>query len=735
MAKITLNDLTTNYGSQALHNTNNASIETELNDKVLYRVNPTGEPNQMENALDMNSNQILNLSPGILNTDAVNYQQLTAAIAAAGSGLIAAQREVQTGADVVATVTTFTGITFTVAAGNLFVFLNGNYQTKDIDYTETSSSSITWLKTINSTDGITAITNLATTNSTTDTSAVTHVQGGTTYNLATYLQNRYVVYPGDAIQTALASNDRIILLAGTHNTSSTITLSDNQHIHLQSGASIVSTAETAVRITCQYSSLTGEGWSSVIQSTAVQNPKGIVLVGHPDQILDETKIFYNNLDNFRILGADSTGQAAASSGKYTVGLMFFNNGAFHPSKTGTTTSTSAGKLVDSGGGLSNCNIGEIVKNTTDTTQTTVTAIDSDTQLTLAADIFISGEAYLLGDHPSTCYYNKATNLFIEQVKEGVVLTSVVNANIFNNIIIRLVGQTGFGIFSPYATTGSGNRYGYDWDTAYRNSPSAENLMTNVFVTDSLRGYDAAIKAAYVATSFGDGNTYHAEGACIRMQGPTERQTAIGFAAEPGDGTGYQIDASSNDAYIQGNFNVTAGTNGDPTSNTILNGAGGSIASMAIRALQTYSTKVMDVGSDAAPTIHDRFDATTGIRFPTAGEMALIGGGSQRVVVGDATYPTQIIGSMSIDGDTRPKATYPIADNAYTLGTVGARWQNMFATQVRVGAGAVIWTSGAGTPESSVTAPVGSLYTNTSGSTGTTFYVKETGAGNTGWVAK
>jgi hypothetical protein len=57
-----------------------------------------------------------------------------------------------------------------------------------IDYTETSSSSITWLSTPNSTDGLTFITNLSTTNSTTDTSAITHSEDSTTYNLATYLQ-------------------------------------------------------------------------------------------------------------------------------------------------------------------------------------------------------------------------------------------------------------------------------------------------------------------------------------------------------------------------------------------------------------------------------------------------------------------------------------------------------------------------------------------------------------------
>lgn len=46
-----------------------------------------------------------------------------------------------------------------------------------------------------------------------------------------------------------------------------------------------------------------------------------------------------------------------------------------------------------------------------------------------------------------------------------------------------------------------------------------------------------------------------------------------------------------------------------------------------------------------------------------------------------------------------------------------------------------WTNGTGTPEGSVTAPVGSLYSRTDGGAGTTLYVKESGTGNTGWVAK
>jgi hypothetical protein len=47
----------------------------------------------------------------------------------------------------------------------------------------------------------------------------------------------------------------------------------------------------------------------------------------------------------------------------------------------------------------------------------------------------------------------------------------------------------------------------------------------------------------------------------------------------------------------------------------------------------------------------------------------------------------------------------------------------------------IITRGAGSPEGAVTAPVGSLFTRTDGGASTTLYVKESGTGNTGWVAK
>ena len=44
-------------------------------------------------------------------------------------------------------------------------------------------------------------------------------------------------------------------------------------------------------------------------------------------------------------------------------------------------------------------------------------------------------------------------------------------------------------------------------------------------------------------------------------------------------------------------------------------------------------------------------------------------------------------------------------------------------------------TGAGTPIGNVTAPIGSFYLNSTGGANTTLWVKESGVGNTGWVAK
>lgn len=78
---------------------------------------------------------------------------------------------------------------------------------------------------------------------------------------------------------------------------------------------------------------------------------------------------------------------------------------------------------------------------------------------------------------------------------------------------------------------------------------------------------------------------------------------------------------------------------------------------------------------------------------------------------------------------------PTVDNAINFGSLGRRISNSYAVNFRPGVGTSLWTSAADSPEGVVTAPIGSFYTRTNGGAGTTLYVKESGTGNTGWVAK
>lgn len=69
MAKITLSNILSGYRSNSVVNANNDTIEDHLNNKVLYRDNPSGEPNTMLSPLDMNNNPITNVGTDPENPD------------------------------------------------------------------------------------------------------------------------------------------------------------------------------------------------------------------------------------------------------------------------------------------------------------------------------------------------------------------------------------------------------------------------------------------------------------------------------------------------------------------------------------------------------------------------------------------------------------------------------------------------------------------------------------------
>ncbi len=102
------------------------------------------------------------------------------------------------------------------------------------------------------------------------------------------------------------------------------------------------------------------------------------------------------------------------------------------------------------------------------------------------------------------------------------------------------------------------------------------------------------------------------------------------------------------------------------------------------------------------------------------------------------------GRKLIDGDLRDSinVTHALADAALPKAGGTLTGDITLGGNDLLGVGLVTFTAGpqdlagTGTPEAAVAAPVGSTFRRSDGSTGTSFYVKETGAAtNTGWVAK
>lgn len=164
-------------------------------------------------------------------------------------------------------------------------------------------------------------------------------------------------------------------------------------------------------------------------------------------------------------------------------------------------------------------------------------------------------------------------------------------------------------------------------------------------------------------------------------------------------------------------------------------------------LTDTQTNAIEIGSSG--TIYKTIIENCQFIKPSATNSILITNHTTTQIIGCVdlvTYDTPVFAPVTVTNSTgnpvyienRPgefSLAQPVADNANRLGTSGRRWQSTYTVDLRVGASQRIWTSDAGSPEGAVTASVGSLYTRTDGGANTTLYVKESGTGNTGWVAK
>jgi hypothetical protein len=92
------------------------------------------------------------------------------------------------------------------------------------------------------------------------------------------------------------------------------------------------------------------------------------------------------------------------------------------------------------------------------------------------------------------------------------------------------------------------------------------------------------------------------------------------------------------------------------------------------------------------------------------------------------------GSNNIVIGSGATASSTTVSNETTIGRSTTTNTRIFGTLTLASTG-VTWSARSGSPEGVVTAPPGSIYSDTNGGAGATLYVKESGTGNTGWVAK
>jgi hypothetical protein len=142
MAKYTPETLQGGFSDKDTINAEFQKIATIINTEMLSRSNQIGEPNQLQDDIDVNSKILYNIPAGTEGSHAVNYAQLVAFTGTGGSeaGLVRVVSEILT-ATAGQTAFTLTAFTYVPGAGSIAVYING---VRQYTFTETSTSVITF---------------------------------------------------------------------------------------------------------------------------------------------------------------------------------------------------------------------------------------------------------------------------------------------------------------------------------------------------------------------------------------------------------------------------------------------------------------------------------------------------------------------------------------------------------------------------------------------------------------
>lgn len=273
-----------------------------------------------------------------------------------------------------------------------------------------------------------------------------------------------------------------------------------------------------------------------------------------------------------------------------------------------------------------------------------------------------------------------------------------------------------------ATTGDNIRWGIGFvgpDMDYR----VWSYTTGGMLIDSAHGINRLTSAAFfngrlsVGTTIDDGVNRLQVNGTISASAPAYSAGGIGLIGRNNASGRIETGTLSNFGITLQNVALSGGTTSrilqfTGTSGTPSTGAGLEIA-----------------GSNTAGFVYAQ-NRTGGGAMPL--KLSHTGGDVHMVEVG---------GSVGI-GNTSPGARLDINGTSSSTGsalrvrnsTPAAVFQVDNNGDVTIFGGVKLLT-GSSNPEGAVTAPAGSLYLRSTGGAGTTFYVKESGSGNTGWIGK
>ena len=801
MAKITIPDIASQFASQEALNARFTQVENELNNKVLYRDNPVGEPNAMAQELDMNTNRITNLPEPVNPNDAARLQDLTTATLDPATIILTQTESVSlTAGQLTVVFPTYptTGASFNVSgpdtddarlvlgrdfsvpngtsilltqsypAGTLIQSLRnavGGEELVDASYSQSETKILADSQTavtfsvystqyagfyISGTDvdsGRLALSDYTLLSNTTIELSQSYPEGTTVTLLrnsseAGVERNIGPVNVKDYGATGDGATDDTVAIQAALDTTST-------EIYFPDGTYRIANATTSPALTSSVADRRIYGTGVI---TATDQVKKAIQVTGANTVIDGLHIDGNNFIGYAIEMASLNPTVRDCYIHDLNGFTDWGGIAIRLDFDGLDTSA----LV--------CN--NVIKNLQGVGDGTggngvgmQRAIAHETDQDCTKQILITGNVIedVMGEEGDSIVIAGGTTADTKFVP-AVISNNTINGWSRRGIKIAANGVTIAGNFmtNPLLVTLASLQRAIDCTSAsnlvikdnvlkqcrfqlqiaiYLNSPQVGNdivVSGNVIEGTGATGASGLIAIRTYGTDVVvEGNTIDWPDHGTR--GIEVRETAgvrvMSNIVDVG-ATAWSLFTNSTDVRLGNNFNQDGGdflSFYDPTGSLVIDTTEGNR-----EILLDNTDTILSSGETVAKISSKQNDNSTNAVYSSIRFVAEGSSGNTAVAfhTGSAGTPDTEKARVSNSG-----RFIPGADNTYPLGWTTDRWASAFVETLRPGVGTSLWTSGAGTPEGSKTAPVGSMYTDTSGGAGTTLYIKESGTGNTGWVAK